>query len=176
MIIKKLKKICLEVFSFMKFIKEEKAQSGTVFRLMIDGIIGLAIFMVILSSLSYFQNLRMGTSQQELFSIIESAKNSPNGLVFPSKENLLFSKGDGISTTNLREIIGLNKECFIFESGLGFAKVIDDGVGIEFTGNVETKVYAKCYPVGAFCDYGEEGCCEINCLISFGKKLTSEID
>ncbi|MFA5763593.1 MAG: hypothetical protein WC915_02170 [archaeon] len=159
----------------MKFIKEEKAQSGAVFRLMIDGIIGLAIFMVILSSLSYFQNLRLGTSQQELFAIIESAKNSPNGVVFPSKDNLLFAKGDGISTNNLQDIIGLNKECFTFESGLGFAKVIGGGVGIEFTGGIETKIYAKCSPSGEFCDYGEEECCQINCIISFGKKLDSDI-
>jgi hypothetical protein len=175
MIIKKLKKICLEVFSFMKFIKEESAQSGVVFRLMIDGIIGLAIFTIILSSLAHFQNLRMATSQQELIAIIESAKNSPNGLVFPSKEELLFAKGSGFSANDLRDIIGLNKECFIFDSSLGNAIVFDDESGISFTSNVETKVYAKCYPIGAFCKYGEEGCCEINCLISFGKKLDSDI-
>ena len=164
----------------MKFISENKAQSGAVFRLMVDGIIGLVIFTMIVASLSYFQSLRVETSQAELFTLLTSAKNSSNGTVFRSSGDLLFAKGRSFTTTGLRNIIGLYEECFSFESNLGFAKLIDnsagESVGIEFKDSVEARVYTKCEASTTRCEYGEEGCCEINCVISFGKILKSEVD
>ena len=74
------------------FSLETRAQSGAVFRLMIDGIVGLAILLIIISALSYFQALRVQAANEKFFSLVESATNSPNGKVFVEK-NLLFTQG-----------------------------------------------------------------------------------
>ncbi len=156
---------------------DNKAQSGTVFRLLIDGIIGLVIFGLILSSMTYFQSLRISTSINEFYSLINSAKESPNGKVFYSENPLVFVEGTGFTSTNLRDVTGLSDECFTFYSNLAFGKVLAEGKMIDIQQNVEARVYVKCYPSDEVCIYASEGyedCCDILCDVSFGKKLEDE--
>ena len=158
------------------FSLENRAQSGAVFRLMIDSIIGLAILLVIISILAYFNALRIQAAQGKFFSLVTSATNSPNGKVF-SENNLLFTPS-GLSTITIRNKTNIYEGCFHFESNLTNVKISDLGSGeaskIDFTSNVETNVYAKCVLNGDQCDPEDEECCEVDCTISFGKKLLSD--
>jgi len=154
------------------FSLENRAQSGAVFRLMIDSIIGLAILLIIISALSYFQALRIQASTEKFFSLVNSATNSPNGKVF-SENNLLFTPS-GLSTITIRNKTNIHESCFHFESNLGNVKINDDGSKLDFTANVETNVYAKCSLNGTQCGVDDEVCCEFECDISFGKKLLSD--
>jgi len=158
------------------FSQENRAQSGAVFRLMIDSVIGLAILLVIISVLAYFNALRIQAAQEKFFSLVTSATNSPNGKVF-SESNLLFTPS-GISTITIRNKTNIYEGCFHFESNLTNVKISDGGSGdaskIDFTSNVETNVYARCTLKEEQCDIDSEDCCEVDCLISFGKKILSD--
>ena len=155
---------------------EDKAQSEAVFRLMIDGIVGMAILLIIISSLSYFQELRVQASNAKFFSLVESSINSPNGNVFVEKK-LSFVKGGSFSAVKLQREYNIPLKCFDFETNLSYAKIIGQdsgtgaGKGIEFTQSVETNVYAKCELSNNSCDVDATDCCELNCVFSFGKKL-----
>ena len=152
------------------FSEENKAQSGAVFRLMVDGIVGLAILLVIISALSYFQALRIQASHEKFFSLVKSATDSPTGKVLVEK-NLLFVPS-GFSTITLRDKINIYEGCFKFKSNLTSANINEDGSKIDFVNNIETNLYAQCTLNGNKCYSGQEECCEFMCIISFGKKLT----
>ena len=154
------------------FSLENRAQSGAVFRLMVDGIIGLAILLIIISALSYFQALRIQAAQEKFFSLVSSATNSPTGKVF-SENNLLFTPS-GISTITIRNKTNIYEGCFKLQSNLGNVKINEDQSKLDFTSNVEADVYAKCALNADPCDIDDEECCEIECAISFGKKLYND--
>ena len=160
--------------SIYLFSLENRAQSGAVFRLMIDGIIGLAILLIIVSALSYFQVLRTQAANEKFYSLVESATNSPNGKVF-SEKNLLLTPG-GFSSISIRNKTNIYEGCFDFQSNLGSAKIagdVDDGdvEVITFNNVVETNVYVQCAIENESCDPEDQECCKIMCIISFGKKL-----
>lgn len=147
---------------------DERAQSGTVFKLMVDAIIGLVILMIILSVIGYFESMRVDVSRTEFISIVKSATESPDGRVV-SSNTLIFLKGTGFTATQLQSITNYPAECFKFESIHGLAPVVADGRIIEIKQNIETKIYARCIPIT-----NSTGDCRIECIISFGKKLFDE--
>ncbi len=151
---------------FQKKIFDNKAQSGTVFRLMVDAIIGLVILMIILSVLGYFESLRVDISRAEFLSIIKSATESPDGSVISSGV-LVFVKGTSFTATQLQSITNYSSDCFVFESNLGFTEIMGGGKIIMIKQNTETKIHVKCVPVS------DEK--KIECIISFGKKLEEGI-
>jgi len=160
----------------MKFLKkknrgnifsEEAGQASAVFRLMVDAIIGFAILMIIVSALTYFNDLRIRTSLSEFNSLVESAVNSPDGKIVESN-SLVFSKGQGFSSQSMQAITGVPASCFLFKTNLSFVDV-GNGLYIEIRQNTETKVYAQCLEASlGSCD---NSTCEICCIISFGKKI-----
>jgi len=155
-----------------KFINEERAQSGAVFRLLIDSIIGLAILMIILSAMANFYEMRLKTSTEEFRLLVKNATDTPNGAVVESG-SLVFKSGSGFSQAMLSSNTGLDGSCFSFQTGLSGVDV-GDGSFVKFIRDIETKIYSKCNPTGKECDAGEESCCEIECIVSVGKKLSSD--
>jgi len=152
---------------------ERKGQAGDVFRLMVDAIIGLVILLIILSSIAYFNSLRLQVSQAAMKSIVEGAVENPTGDVSES-EMLVFSQGEGYSGHVFEDWTGVPAQCFEFESGLSNIKVLEGDVSrVNFTSPVETKVYVSCVATGESCEYGTgEPCgkCEVVCTFYFGKK------
>ena len=154
------------------FSVEQKAQSGAVFRLMVDGIVGFAILLIVISTMAYFQGLRIQASNEKFFSLVKSATDTPTGKVIVEK-NLLFTPS-GFSTISIRDKTNVFEGCFRFQSNQGAAVISDDGDKIDFTTTVETDVYARCTLTGDGCNFNDEDCCEFDCVISFGKKLVDE--
>jgi hypothetical protein len=154
----------------VKFMIDDRAQAGAVFRLMVDAIIGLAILAIVVYMLTYFNGLRREISKQQLYEVAGYAVNSPNGKVFMSDKDLLFSEGDGFSSISMSNATSKPADCFTFESNLSAADV-GSGSYVSFRNSVEAKVYAKCWLTGDSCASGAEDCCIQQCLISIGKKL-----
>jgi hypothetical protein len=141
---------------------EEKAQSGTVFRLMIDAIIGLVILMIILSVLGYFQSLRVDVSRAEFVSTVKAATETPDGRVV-SSERLIFLKGTTFSSDQLQYVTNYSSDCFEFQTSHATVEIFAGGKMAEFKQDIETMVYASCRP--------GTGDCIIFCDVSFGRKL-----
>ena len=125
-----------------RFWSGERGQSGAVFRLLVDSIVGLAILMIILGSLMYFESLNNNASRQEFFSKVTAAVNSPDGTVVESNNRIVFPSGSGFTNGDMSTLTGYPKECFSFQSQLGMAEASDEI--IRFNGNVKTKVYIRC--------------------------------
>ena len=172
-----MKKFRVRKYSWFKkvltpFSTETRAQSGAVFRLMIDGIIGMAILLIILSAMSYFNALRISASNEKFYSLVSSATNSPTGKVFEEK-GLIFNPG-GFSGVSIRNKTNIYEGCFEFQSNLVSTKINTDKTQIEFTNPIEANIYVQCSSLGQSCAYDAEKCCEMKCIISFGKKIIVE--
>ena len=154
----------------MVVFKENKAQSGAVFRLMIDAIIGLLVLAMIVYTLTYFNSLKIEVSKAEFSNLIKSTVDAPNGKIVESG-TLIFSKGEMYDSITLSTMTGYSSTAFTFQSNLGTTE-IGSGQYIKFNQSVECKVYARCITIpGAVCTEGDTTCSEIECLISFGKKI-----
>ena len=89
-----------------------------------------------------------------------------------SNNRIVFPSGSGFTNGDMSTLTGYPKECFSFQSQLGMAEASDEI--IRFNGNVKTKVYIRCIVEDASCTAEIEqtdGCCKINCLISFGEPI-----
>ena len=69
----------------------EKGQAFEAYRVLIAMVISLAILVIILSAVSYFDELRKKVSTDTVYSSWKSAVDSPNGKVVEAR-NLYFTK------------------------------------------------------------------------------------
>jgi hypothetical protein len=153
---------------------DNKAQAGSVFRLMVDGIIGFAILLMILSALAYFDALSYESNIADFISKVESVVETPNGEIVSSDGRLKFREGTAFSSVMLRDITGYGASCFEFQSNLNSVDISSDKESIEFTQNANCNVYLMCEPNNMQDEscYGQgDDCCEINCIVSFGGKI-----
>lgn len=153
-----------------KFGMNESGQAESVFRLMIDSVIGLAILLIIISSIGLFQDYAVKQSKADLTTLIKNATNTPDGQILASRE-LNFQKGFGVDSFDAQDWTGVAEKCFSFESQLASISVSSDGKRAEFSNNMNIKVYAKCSPAES-CDPLNPGaqCC-FRCVVSLGTKI-----
>jgi len=148
---------------------EQRAQSEAVFRLMIDSVVGLAVLVIILSAISYFNDQEKLNSISAFRSVIISATSSPDGTIISSQKALTFAQGGSFAAIDLQEWTNVSENCFTFDSSLTSTKVSNSGKRIEFLQGLQIKAHARCIT-----DYGcdildKEGCC-MQCIITFGKE------
>jgi hypothetical protein len=152
---------------------EERAQAEAVFRLMIDSVIGLAILLVILSALQYFQGQVVVQSKADLISLVQNAVNTPTGIVLKSGE-LTFPNKFSIDGVDLQTWTNLSANCFKFNSR-GSIMLSDDEQKIEFTQSLKTIVYAQCFTQVGCDPYTVpddwSSCCN-QCTVSFGVPIS----
>ncbi|MCX6803102.1 MAG: hypothetical protein NTY48_00865 [Candidatus Diapherotrites archaeon] len=152
----------------------ERGQAESVFRLMIDSAIGLAILLIIISALSYFQQVAIQQSMADFMFLMDSATSSPDGQVIISKD-LTFEQGIIIDAADLQNRTGVSKYCFNFAAELGSVTPSEDQKQVTFSRRISLKVYAKCTPSDdakncqtRIAPENENECC-FKCLVSFGK-------
>jgi len=149
--------------------REESAQAEAVFRLMIDSVIGLAILLVILSALSYFQGQVVVQSKADFISLVKNAVNSPTGIIMKSGE-LSFPDKFSVSTINLENWTNLSRYCFELKSR-GSIFTNGDQTRTEFSQALKTVVYVSCESMFTcnprIVPTRESECCE-HCIVSFG--------
>ncbi len=176
---------------FLDKFLDNKAQSGTIFRLLIDAIIMMAVLIIIIATLNYFNDFKRDVSKTKFVELVGAVVEAPSGQVIKSS-NLFFSKGLEYSSDDLQELSHYPASCFSFQTNLTSAEItgggtesLGGGTGISFKNDVETTVYAMCEviedsdcPAGCsgepqedYCDLVD--CCNIECLFSFGKIIQS---
>ncbi|VVB74800.1 Uncharacterised protein [uncultured archaeon] len=155
--------------------KDNRGQAESVFRLMIDSAIGLAILIIIISSLSQFDRLSLNQSVSDFRDLVVSSSQSPDGQVFNSKE-LTFAQGQTFSTLDLESWTNISEKCFEFDSVAKASMNVSDGRDVaEFLSRFNVKVSAKC--VSRSCDptnQADKSNCCVCCKVLFGKVLTAD--
>ncbi len=155
---------------------DNKGQAEAVFRLMIDSVIGLAILMIIIASIGYFDELRFIQSTSDFKQLVKDSVNSPDGTLLSAKE-LTFKSGTGFGAEDFEGYTVVNRKCFNFNSSFASVEVSDDGQSVMFKQRLITTVSAKCTPNSSAsscissvdAEISDASQCCFNCEIYFGR-------
>lgn len=142
---------------------DNRGQEFEPFRLLISAVVALMVLVIIVSTINYFQKLRVDASIEKLRTGFSSAVNAPNGQIVRVDE-LFFQKGASFIPRNFAVQYGLADECITLETnpGTGF---LESGNAIHVPENVQATVYLQCFST-------QTPECHVQCAIGFAKELT----
>jgi hypothetical protein len=161
-----------QIKSNSSLVTENKAQAEAVFRLMIDSVVGLAILLIIVSLINYFNTQVIEQSKNDFVTLVKSSVSASNGSIITSSGDLTFARGFGVDGLDAQNWTQVNEKCFHFVSSAseGSIKLVGD-TKVEFSQTLAIKVYSQCVPDQSCNPYDPENSCCMQCTISFGKKL-----
>ncbi len=151
----------------------QRGQAFEAYRLLIAMVIALAVLVIILSAVAYFDDLRRRVSQDTLYSSFKSAVDSPNGKVVQAS-GLAFTSGTTYSRTQFAKQTSLEDECIQLdaEDDFGF-KLNEDNPDKPFVSvatTIQGSVFFQCQTDNFIIPPGPDNCF-VYCLISFGKTI-----
>ncbi len=168
----------IELFSKKFEMKDKKklklnqhGQAFEAYRLLIAMVIALAVLIIILSAISYFDELRKRVSQDTLYSSFKSAIDSPNGKIVKTT-NLVFPSGSRYTRTQFARPNNLEEECIQLDASkdTGFELHDEDASApyVNVAQSIQGSAYFQCRTDNFIIPPGPDTCF-VYCLISFGK-------
>ncbi len=148
--------------AFLHLDSDEKGQAFEPFKMLIGAIMALAVLLIIIGAIQYFENLRLDVSKQRFLEGLQNAVRMPNGELLVVDE-LQFQKGQAYTAAGLAKNAGLEGECITFTDN-GENSIEVDEKSVEFTQGQQVDAYIKCEP-------NTTGTCEIGCEISFNTPI-----
>ncbi len=140
---------------------EERGQAFDAYRLLIGAVMGMLILVIIVSAITYFEDLRLEVSKQRFYDGLDNAVAQPNGEKL-FVDSLVLKEGERFSSSQLASYMGLEDECVLFgDSGSGAFSGDDELVVVE------TYVLAS---MNIVCEtnFDSPSCsCDVCCTISF---------
>ena len=153
----------------------QKGQAFEAYRLLIAMVIALAVLVIILSAVAYFDDLRRKVSQDTLYSSFKSAVDSPNSKVVKAT-SLAFVSGSTYSRTQFARQTSLEDECIQLDGDKSSGFDLDDSDPlhpfIRVASSIQGSMYFQCDTSNFIIPPGPDSCF-VYCIISFGKALTS---
>lgn len=160
----------------MKTRMNQSGQAFEAYRVLIAMVLALAILLIILSAVSYFDTLRQRVSQDTLYSSWKSAVDSPNGKVIRAT-GLSFTTDTRFARVQFARQVGLEPACLSFDAdpSTGFELHDEDPENpfVRVSSNLIGNVYFMCRLDNFIIPQGP-GSCYAYCLVSFGKPLEGE--
>lgn len=151
----------------------ERGQAFEAYRVLIAMIIALAVLLIILSAVAYFDELRKKVSTDTVYSSFKSAVDSPNGRVVEAR-NLYFTQDTRFNRRQFAVQVGLDDECLMLdaEKTAGYELVDSDPEHpyVQSLSNLVGVVYFQCQ-TDNFVNAPADATCYAFCLLSFGKPI-----
>lgn len=148
----------------------QNAQTFTIFKMLISVVFVFLILTIILSSITYFDGLRLGISKQKVSDAMKNAVRQPNGDVI-TISNVSVEKGYSFSSRNFSEESGIGTDCITLEA-IGLSGIEASQSTIRLTNGFSGNIYIQCISSsspGSSCTSG----CQICCIFSVGKEIIS---
>lgn len=158
-----------------RFTINQKGQAFEAYRLLIAMVIALAVLVIILSAVAYFDDLRKRVSQDTMYTSFKSAVDSPNGKIVQASD-LAFTSGTTFSRRQFSLKAGVEEDCILLdaENDFGF-RLNDDNPDAPFVSvpaTIQGSVFFQCQTENFILSPNDA--CYVYCLISFGKRIASE--
>lgn len=158
-------------------IQDQKGQAFEAYRVLIAMVIALAVLLIILSTITYFDKLREKVSLETLYSSWKSAVDSPNGKVILSRE-LFFPEESRFGRTQFAKQVSLDEACIQFDAEKSTGFILNDSdvdnPYVTVPSPVVGNVYMQCQ-IDNFITPPGPTTCYAFCLISFGKLVAGPI-
>ncbi len=160
----------------------QKGQEFEVFNILIGAVLALAILVIIVSIINYFEGIKVDSSRQAIEKKVENAAQSPDGSVFVVRDIVVPQNQSFSSKYFAEEVLNLDERCIEFDFPYELTSMqYPDAYStyknrIEFTKRIQTDFYVVCQPREEgkllFHDYSlmqcPASCEEFCCLLSFG--------
>ena len=144
----------------------EKGQAFEPFKMLIGAVMAMLVLVIIISAVTYFQQLDTDISKKRFFDGVKNAVNQPNGDVLVI-EDLQFVKDTQYSSRSIAGLVGLPSACIEFiDNGL-LNYDVSPGL-IKINQAVVTDVHVQCNPKD---QCAESAICEVCCGISFEAEI-----
>jgi hypothetical protein len=164
----------------MTFNKKKMGQKGQAFeayRVLIAMVLALAVLLIIVSTITYFDKLREKVSLETLYSSWKSAVDSPNGKVILARD-LFFPSGTRFSRTQFSKQVSLDESCLQLDGEKAAGFTLNDADPehpyVSVSQSVMGNVYMQCQTDNFIIPPGSPDCFAY-CLLSFGKLVAGPI-
>jgi hypothetical protein len=151
----------------------QSGQAFEAYRVLIAMVLALAVLLIIVSTITYFDKLREKVSLETLYSSWKSAVDAPNGKVILARD-LFFPAGTRFSRSQFSKQVSLDESCLQFDAEKATGFTLNDSdvehPYVNVASSVGGNVYMQCYSNndnGIVSD--PIGSCYAYCLLSFGK-------
>ncbi|HLC36769.1 MAG TPA: hypothetical protein VJK05_04150 [archaeon] len=142
-----------------------KGQEFAGYKMMIGAIIALFVLIIIVSAVSYFDELRTTISSNLILDGVKAAYKSPNGDVI-KKTNVTFKEGS-YSKRFFGASIELDEQCIELKAArISGIELSSNESAVIVKANLVNDFYAKCLQ-GAEC----KSSCKTCCTFSIGEEL-----
>ena len=140
---------------------DNRGQAMASYRLLIGAIMGLMILVIIVSAISYLQQLEEDISAERVQKGLRMAVKQPTGAILTVKDAILKP---GMFTRKMMSVqMNLPQECIEIQAKDVSALTLTDNA-VQINQRYKTNVYIKCnvnYIPG----------CDIGCLVSFAERI-----
>ncbi len=156
-----------------KITMNSHGQAFEAYRVLIAVVLALAVLLIILSAISYFDALRQKVSTDTLYSSWKSAVDSPNGKVIRAS-NLSFTQDTRFSRGQFAKQVGLEEDCIQLDADPDTGYALDDSDPshpfVRVSRSIIGNIYMQCDAQNFIIPPGPASCYAF-CLISFGKEI-----
>ncbi len=153
----------------------KQGQAFSAYKLLIGAIMGLAILVIIVATINYFEGQKEDIDWRIITDGFKAAVNSPNGEVLVKKD-VTVRAGRNLNSRGFSEIVSIEEECIFFDARDGKGFVLgEDNKSLYAETAVKTNIYYRCALHGLDPNLSGIGpscpsTCGQCCIISFGKK------
>jgi hypothetical protein len=144
----------------------EKGQAFTLYKMLISVIFVFLVLVIIITSISYFENLRLDVSKQRVFKAMEQAVKQPNGDVL-KVEKVSLGAGTIFTARLLGDVSGADAECLTFDA-IAHPAINLRSTSVATEEALSVPVYIRCTAERSECYLG----CEVCCTFSVGKDIS----
>ena len=149
-------------FLKLNFNLNSRGQAFSAFELLIGAVLALAVLAIIVSTIVYFDSLRLQVTSEKLNNGWLSAVNAPNGGIV-KVDSVTLVQGSLYSKKQFADKVGMSPDCITLDSSdAAFERYSNS---LRVTQVLQTNVYIQCTT-----DSASPGC-PIQCTISFDKPL-----
>ena len=138
----------------------QKGQAFEPFKLLIGAVMALAVLVIIIGAINYFEGLSVDVSRQRFSEGLQNAVRQPNGSPLLI-ENLKFQRDASFSSGGIGKLIGIPEDCVSFTDPGAKVFEVTDSKLITVHETVLTSVLVRC-------DIDKPPSCRVGCEITFG--------
>ena len=138
------------------------------FKMLIGGIIALAVLMIIISAIGYLEEIQQDISMRQVFSSFKDASNTPNGSILIARD-VKLKEGTQFSPRSFSSVSGLtNLSSDCIDLSVGSLSALDlSGDIITIKSTLLIDVYFRCeVNISSDCEPSQ-----ISCEVSFAEPL-----
>ena len=139
----------------------DRGQAFEPFKMLIAAVMALAVLLIIIGAIQYFDTKQFDISKQRFYDGISNAVKQPNSELLVV-ESLQFQAQEAFSSNGIGKNVGIQGECIGF-SGSGLNGIQTSPEAVIFRERIQVDSYIKCTAQAAgLCAPSCEICCDIS--------------